>query len=450
MNLKTLEEKIDKFLNAVDFACVYLYRQYVYFKILFARKTRELKKIKVRRSVYRFGYYAGKKIGSKKIMHLFVVLTYRHKSIKQNILVRYIAKELLLYFAICFAFFFVIFFVNQILLLAETILKKRVPLGSVVKLITYCLPAIIAQSAPFATLVGFLMCLGRLVTDNEVLIFRASGQKYSLILKSVLSMGILISLFSFVMNDYFLPLGTINYNKLFKQIIVSNPAIELESMSIKRMNDSTIVIGNVSGNNVSDLVFFDTGKDGSQRIIIAKDSEIRKSSAAGVLMRLDMNDSLVLMLNDIKNHEYDTLTSDSLALSVFENSIISSNGGTSPREMTSWDLRKEIKRMKKNENISPKLKNMYKLEYNKKFAMPFGSIFFAILAFPLSLIFGRKDGQTLGMIFGVIISVLYWSVQMVGQTFGNRGGINGFWVTWGPNFVLGLLGIILYLRLKKK
>ncbi len=210
------------------------------------------------------------------------------------------------------------------------------------------------------------------------------------------------------------------------------------------------MIGNVSGNNVSDLVFFDTGKDGSQRIIVAKDSEIRKSSAAGVLMRLDMNDSLVLMLNDIKNHEYDTLTSDSLALSVFENSIISSNGGTSPREMTSWDLRKEIKRMKKNENISPKLKNMYKLEYNKKFAMPFGSIFFAILAFPLSLIFGRKDGQTLGMIFGVIISVLYWSVQMVGQTFGNRGGINGFWVTWGPNFVLGLLGIILYLRLKKK
>ena len=80
------------------------------------------------------------------------------------------------------------------------------------------------------------------------------------------------------MNDYFLPLGTINYNKLFKQIIVSNPAIELESMSIKRMNDSTIVIGNVSGNNVSDLVFFDTGTDGEKRIIISKNTEIKKFS----------------------------------------------------------------------------------------------------------------------------------------------------------------------------
>ena len=132
--------------------------------------------------------------------------------VKKSVLIKYIIKELFLYFLVSFLFFFVVFFVNNILLLAQTILEQRVPVPTVAKLIVYCLPAIIAQSAPFATLVGFLMCLGRMVSDNEILILRASGQRYSIILIPVLILGLLISIFSFVMNDYFLPLGTINYN----------------------------------------------------------------------------------------------------------------------------------------------------------------------------------------------------------------------------------------------
>ncbi|MBQ5569455.1 MAG: LptF/LptG family permease, partial [Treponema sp.] len=177
--------------------------------------------------------------------------------IKTNVLTKYFSKELFIYFFICFLFFFVVFFVNQILLLAETILRMRVPVASVIQLIIYCLPGVIAQSSPFATLVGFLMCLGRMVTDNEILILRASGQRYVVILKPVIIIGLLISVFSFVMNDYFLPLGTLNYNKMRRKIVASNPAVELESNSIKKMTNSVFVIGDVEGTSVSDLVLFD-------------------------------------------------------------------------------------------------------------------------------------------------------------------------------------------------
>lgn len=445
-----VKEKVEDILTKVDAGFVFLYKQYAFYKILYARKTRNLKKIKFGKFFYRAGYALGKKLDFRPLKVFCRYRYYRLNALRNNILIKYVAKELLLYFFVCFAFFFVVFFVNQILLLAETILKKRVSIGSVIKLITYCLPAIIAQSAPFATLVGFLMCLGRLVTDNEVLIFRASGQKYSLILKSVLAMGMVISIFSFIMNDYFLPLGTINYNRMRRQIITSNPAIELESMSIKRMNDSIFVIGNVNGTKVSDLVFFDAGKDGETRVIVAKDSVVRKSTSEGILMRLDMDNPLVMMMKDIQKGSYDTLSSNTLSLSIFEDSIISSNGGVSPREMTSWDLRKKIDGLKNDSNVAPKILNTYKLEFNKKFSIPFGSIFFAILAFPLSLIFGRKDGQTLGLIFGIILSVLYWAATIIGQMFGIRGGYNGFWMMWTPNLVLGLLGIILYMRLRRK
>ena len=404
----------------------------------------------LRRAFYSLCIELSDKLGAKKLSSFFESRLEALSDLRTKILTKYIAKELFLYFLVCFLFFFVVFFVNQILLLAETILRKRVPVMNVIRLIWYCLPAIIAQSAPFATLVGFLMCLGRMVTDNEVLILRASGQRYSVILKPVVIMGLMISVFSFIMNDYFLPLGTINYNKLYRQIIVSNPAVEMEPHSVKRMNDFTLVIGDVEKDDVSDLVFFENKRNGEQRIIVAQDTAVKKSVSPGVLMSLTMDDAVVLLLNNKTPGDYDALDSESLTLNIFEDSIISSNGGTSPREMTSWDLGKRIKKLKSNKSTSKKQLNTYSLEFNKKFSIPFGSIFFALLAFPLALVFGRKDGQTLGLVFGIIISVLYWSATILGQMFGLRGGYNGFWMMWGPNFFIGLLGILLYLRLRKR
>ena len=102
------------------------------------------------------------------------------------------------------------------------------------------------------------------------------------------------------------------------------------------------------------------------------------------------------------------------------------------------------------QKICSVVSSMATLEFNKKFSMPFGSIFFALLAFPLSLIFGKKDGLTLGLIFGIIISVLYWAASILGQLFGVKSGWNGFLMMWIPNFAIGIGGILLYLRLRRK
>ncbi|MBQ1833248.1 MAG: LptF/LptG family permease [Treponema sp.] len=369
--------------------------------------------------------------------------------LKRHVLVKYIAKELFIYFFVCFLFFFAIFFVNQILLLAETILKQRVPVPTVIELIIYCLPAIVAQSAPFATLLGFLMCLGRMVTDNEILILRASGKRYSIILIPVLVMGLLISVFSFVMNDYFLPLGTLRYNKMRTKIIQSDPAVQIEANSIKRMSTSSLVIGDAEGSDVDDLVIFDRSGSDGERIIIAGKSSVEKSTTPGLLMDILLNDPVVILLKKNEKQNYDVITADTMQLNMFESSI---NIGSivSPREMTSYDLGKEIKKYIAEGVMSDRQLNNYKIEYYKKFSIPFGAIFFAVLAFPLALVFGRKNGLTLGFIFGIIISVLYWAMTILGQLFGIRGGYNGFWMVWFPNFVIGIAGVILYFRLKKK
>lgn len=369
-----------------------------------------------------------------------------------HVLLKYLIKELILYFTISFLFFFLVFFCNQILLMAEEVLKKRVPLIQVIKLITYSLPFIIAQSAPFATLVGFLMCIGRLMSDNEILIIRASGLSFKTILIPVLSLGLIISVVSFAVNDYLLPLGTLSYNKLYKEIIFSNPAVELESNSIKRTEDSTLVIGEVEGRTVSDLLFFDTDGDGNQRIINAGQTIILSPEDRSILMQLKMKNPYVAIINKKDRQSIDYLESEEAIMNVFSSSLFpKSNSGTNPREMTSYDLKKRIDEMKsKGDRYSPLQLNIFKQEFHKKFSLPFGSLFFSILAMPLAIIFGKVNGQTIGLIIGILLSVIYWAMMILGQTFGIRNGLNGFWTMWLPNILVGSAGLIFYLRLIKR
>ena len=90
------------------------------------------------------------------------------------------------------------------------------------------------------------------------------------------------------------------------------------------------------------------------------------------------------------------------------------------------------------------------MEYFKKFSNPFGSIFFAILALPLAFIFGKHNGQTIGLIFGLVICVVYWAMMIIGQMFSLRIGIDAFVAMWLPNTIVGVTGGLLYFALKRK
>lgn len=386
-----------------------------------------------------------------KIKQLFIFINENIFKSNSHIMMRYLVKELLLYFTIAFLFFFLVFFCNQILLLVQDILRKHVPLVEVMKLMTYSLPFIIAQSAPFGTLVGFLMCIGRLMTDNEILILRATGTSFFRLSLPVIILGILISLGSFFVNDYLLPLGTIEYNKLYKEIIFSNPNVEMESNSIKKTSNSILVIGEVEDRNVSDLLLFDTDQDGNQRLIVASNTELLDPSDSTIMMQLRMSNPSVIQFDNENKDTYEYISSDFTTMNIFASQFISSgSSGTNPREMTSYDLKQYINKLKAKGTSSKKTLNTYNLEYHKKFSLPFGSIFFALLAFPLAILFGKHNGQTIGLIIGILISVLYWSLMTLGQIFGLRNGMNGFVSMWLPNLLVGIFGCIFIFFLVKK
>jgi lipopolysaccharide export system permease protein len=401
----------------------------------------------------------------------------------------YILGEAFFSFLISFLFFFFIFFVNQLLLMAQEILAKHVPLGQVALLVVFSLPGVIAMSAPFASLVGLLMTVGRLSSDNEVLVMLSSGLSYRNVFVPAITVGIVISLLSFVANDILLPGGYLQFTRLYRRILLSTPALELESNSVKKYNDTIIVTGNVKGNTIDNLLILDRTSDGERRLIMANNAELKE---AGGGLALDLTRAFVHSSKEMVREDYDYASADRLRYNVPQEDLISATSSVSPREMSSRDVYKEIVKRTAdlnvhlnerrnrvsslgiayeetlrggsssanwnrrtnqfaafqrevevlNDMIDDYSLSLYRLEFNKKFSMPFGAFSFIFLSVALGLM-AKKSGQTVGFIFGLIISVFYWALLLGGQTMGIRMGTSPFWSMWTPNIMALVAGFIL-------
>jgi lipopolysaccharide export system permease protein len=392
---------------------------------------------------------------------------------------------------VSFLFFFCVFFVNQLLLMAQEILTKHVPFFQVVLLVFYALPSIIAMSAPFASLMGTLMTVGRLSSDNEVLIMLASGLSYRMIFIPALVVGILISVISFFTNNVLLPAGTIQMTKLYRRILVSTPALELEPNSVKRFKDTTIITGPVEAAAISSILILDRTREGERRVIMARDAELKDGGKEG--LSLDLKDAFIHSSKEIIRDDYDYASTEFLQYWVPQNDLIQAVSSVAPNQMSATDLLKEIRI--KNANLAERLEEqsgkylvqalnledslkkgpsnsawnrresyyealskeyatvmglrkdrsllLYRLEFNKKFSIPFGALSFVFLAVALGLM-AKKSGQTVGFIFGVLISVVFWAMLMGGQTVSMRLGYSPFWSIWMPNILAFASGLVLF------
>jgi lipopolysaccharide export system permease protein len=223
----------------------------------------------------------------------------------------------------------------------------------------------------------------------------------------------------------------------------------LESNSVKQIGNSTVVIGDVKDNDVSDIIFFNTKNGKEETIIVAGESVLTGAKNQGVLLQLDMSDSMMTTFELDNFSNYQVMSAENTILNLFD-STITGRSGKNPREMTFYDLRKEILEMKADEDEDPMRINTWMMEYYKKFAIPFGSIFFAFLAFSIAFLFGKHNGLTMGLFVGIVICVLYWAMQISGQLLVTRVNLNSFLCIWVPNILIAVIAAFLSINLIRK
>lgn len=416
---------------------------------------------------------------------------------RRRIIFFYIIREYFLSFLIAFSFFFFIFFINQILLMAEEILSKNVPFWDVVRLIIYSLPAIISFSFPFGSLVGALMAIGRLSSDNEILAMQSCGVHHISIFFPMLFLGIFFTVFSFITTDVFLPLGTINFGKLYREVLFSNPQLELEPYSIKRYQDSIMITGDVQDRRISDIVIIDRTPEKDRRIIMAEEAVLSQDEEQHGVTSLQLEDVFSQVIDKNRKNRFEYSTSRRMIYNILLKDISFSLQNPGPREMSSVDVleairekqmqlslrreehAREVKDLRfdlaqqyaftaeqavtsgtppgktgidqlanilddysrqSQKTIGDRSLQIYLLEFYKKFSIPAGCLAFVIFAFPVGY-FARRSGRSIGFGIGLIVSVFYWSLLFAGQTLGLRLDFPPFWSMWLPNILVTGMGL---------
>ena len=425
---------------------------------------------------------------------------------QHGVLNRYIMGECLISFSVAFAFFFFIFFVNNILLLAEDILSKSVPLFEVLLLLIFTFPTVISFSFPFASLLGILMAIGHFSSTNEIMAMRASGISRRRIFLPIGLLGICIAITAFAVQDYFLPASTLEFGKLYQRLLFSNPALELEPNSVRQYQDNIIITGNIDRSQIDNIVIIEPNPgDTDRRVIAARRAtleEVDETEGGGVLsLILEGVFSQSIDQENKDDEDYQYFTAARMDYNILLRDITSSVQTPGPREMRLLDVYRSV-RLQQNaqrEQLRQRTNNIewdrvalytrylgaaeqvlsgtqtsgdvvadlstryesietmlaappfdrnlriYRIELNRKFALPFGCAFFILFAFPVGSL-ARRSGRTVGFGVGLFMSVVYWILLIGGQTIGvNQPALSPLLVTWVPNLFMALLGLALTL-----
>ncbi len=418
---------------------------------------------------------------------------------------RYVVGEFFFSFLVAFLFFFFLFFVNQLLVMAEQIFSKKVPFWDVLLFILYSLPSIVALSFPFGSLVGALMAVGRLSSDNEILALKASGVALGRILLPLLLAGAVLSAVSFVMNDYFLPLGNIRLGQIYRKILYTNPGVELEPYSVKRYDDTVIVTGAIEGGRIQDVLIIDRDEKKQKRIITARQAALEQSRAQRGVAGLRLEEVFTQLPADSGSDRFEYTTARSMLYNLLLRNISATFINPGPREMSSVDVWREMRVMRgklaetrreerfkgdralyqvamelrmvrdmqaqsaalaaerlplmqeqlrvfrrsRERHITDRNLQLYELEFQKKFSIPITCLVFIVFAFPVGL-YARRSGRAVGFGVGLFMAAFYWGLLFVGHSLGIRLDVPAAVAMWFPNvLILAAGGLLLVRRLRR-
>jgi lipopolysaccharide export LptBFGC system permease protein LptF len=122
----------------------------------------------------------------------------------------------------------------------------------------------------------------------------------------------------------------------------------------------------------------------------------------------------------------------------------------SPLEMTTKELKEKIRDLKKSGVETDSLT----VAYHMKFSMPLACLIFALVGIALVLAFITNPKELWGVIVAVLMALLsvgfYFFVMATFRSLARAGKIMPLLGAWGPNFIYGLVAIILLIVVRRR
>lgn len=355
------------------------------------------------------------------------------------ILARYICTELLKTLLLSLGAFLVIYLVVDILQGMPMIMEHRPALSLVAKLYLLKLPKIISQVTPVAVLLSTMLTLGLFSKNSEIIAMKSSGVSLYLIVAPILTMAFIISILSFVSNEYIVPSANKEVYFIEKALIKKQTQRSFfKQNKIWYRSDNAIYniqIFDPDANRLKGITVYSLGEG----FRLTKRLEAREAAWDGATwlfydVREDILGSATITTNTYKEKRVDLPESpDALKA-----------GEREPDEMGFRELRDYVRRMR-SEGYDP---TKLTVDMHSKLSFPFTSLIMALLGIPFALKGGRSSGIALGIGISVLLGFGYWLIMSFGISLGRAEAMPAVLSAWGANILFGLAGILMIMKME--
>lgn len=346
---------------------------------------------------------------------------------------RYTYKELLgpVLFSVI-AFTLIIVAADLLFMLARLLVDGSVSLGTVLRLFVLGLPRVVALALPMSTLLGILLCYSTLSASSEIVAMRAAGLSLVRIMTPALVVALVMSGLAFAFNEKVVPRANRKFEEIMWEIGKrSNPYVQ-----------RNLVLREFEKGVLSRLVFADTydaTRELFQRVTV-QEFEGGKLTRITEAARAKWDNAAWVFEDGISYNVVDGDRMVSVRFVRQEGRIDYTpkevaRGALRPDEMSTWELGEHIRRLKQQGAAATKLL----VEYYLKFAIPFASLVFGIVAAPLGITTHRTSTSR-GFGMSILIIFVYYVIMSLSCALAERGSISPMLGAWFSNILFSAIG----------
>jgi lipopolysaccharide export system permease protein len=351
----------------------------------------------------------------------------------KRILNFYIIREIASLFLLGIMVFTLVLLMGRLIKLTDLVISRGVPLADVSRMIMYLMPSFLVFTIPMAFLLAVLMAFGRLSADNEITVMKAGGISLMQLMPPVLLCGLMAALLTLGASTIGVPWG----NSAFKSL----------SFNVVKQNVSATIREKVFWDEIPGIVMYTEHFDEERRalkgVLIHDGRDLNRPltifAANGVLGGAAAQHDIRLVLNNGSIHvagnagEYRLIHFGEYIMTIGRDGA-GPGLGRNELDMTVAELLHQIS----NSSTSKALRNKTESELHSRFAFPFASLVFAVVAVPLGMQ-NHRSGKSAGFATSIGILLSYYIVQSLLRTLADKGALPPALALWLPNIIfLGL------------
>lgn len=312
----------------------------------------------------------------------------------------------------------------------------------------YAMPEFIVLSIPMGTLLGTLLSVGRLNTDNEIIALRACGISIYRVLAPYFVIGVLLSCVTFIGSDIVVPFCKSKVDEMEKAVAEGEYGYgnrqrfhwPFYSPTTKQLQ-WVLIAGEVKDNTLYDVVlFYFDSKNKYNNFMI----ESEQAEWSGKSWKFENENLWKLHRSDSGEPEHLNIEMESSNIPDFSIAPdILRRRQKSVEDLSIKQLTQVIRNMIKegiprnDQNILSYLTTLY-----FKWSIPLTPLFFIIVAVPMAIM-PQRSSRAMGMGLALITVLIYYSLFVLFQKAGIAGVVPPAFAAWIPNVLLLTVGAVL-------